>query len=282
MLKRSAYLFICASLFAAAALVTADDIIEAAKRGDLQAVKAILAEDPAKVKAVDESDFTPLHYAAVGAHWDVFLLLLHSGADINAKSELNSTPTHFACNHDRTDMVKLLIDRGADLRVQNIFGMTPLHTAVWRNCPRVAELLLESGIDTSPASKEGWTALHYAYLSGHKECIDVLLKHGVPADVKDNNGKTPAELYRERPQPVDIELPLQDYVGVYQEVPVWIDNGKLYLREFAVEELYPIAQDTFFCRNAPWKIKFTRDEESRVVGVELHFIRRTMSLRKTE
>ena len=266
-------------LLAAAILPAAEDIVEAAKNGDIELVKAILAADPGKINAVCEKGSPPIYWAGVYAQWDVYTYLLERNPDLGPMGLVKETPLHGVCHHDRPDMVKLLLDAGVDPDVRDLWGMTALHIAVWRGCPKTAELLIESGIDTSLVSNEGWTALHLANLSGHRECVELLLQKGLPPDVKDDEGRTPVELWRERPEPVEIaDLNLNDYVGTYLEgyLPVWQENGRLYLTDYAVEELYPIAEDTFFCTMAPWKIKFTRGEESRVHGIELHFIRRVI------
>ena len=283
MLKRTFLIVISVSLLIAAG-ASAGDIIEAAKKGDFDAVRSIITANPEAVNAVDKDGCTALHYAAVEAYWDVFRLLLENNADVNTRNRINATPLHYACHHDRPDMIKLLIVRGADLNPQNIWGMSPLHTAVFRDCPRVAELLIDSGIDTTLVSKEGWSALHYATLSGHRHCYDLLVKRGLSAAAKDNDGKTALELWRERPQAIETDPNnLGDYVGVYENVlPVWIEGGKLYLKETSVEELYPLGVDTYFCEKAPWKVGFLRNEEGKVDRIELYFIRRTAVGRRTQ
>ena len=272
-------------LLAAAILPAADDIIEAAKRGDLQAVKAILAEDPAKLNAVCQRGSPPIYWAGVYAQWDVYKYLLERNPDLGPMGVVKETPLHGVCHHDRPDMVKLLLEAGVDPNVRDLWGTTALHIAVWRGCPKTAELLIDGGIDTSLVSNEGWTALHLANLSGHRECVELLIRKGLPTDVKDDKGRMPSELWRERPKLVEIEgMDLNDYVGTYLEghVPVSLDNGKLYLTDYAVEELYPIDRDTFFCTMAPWKVVFLRDAGGKVDSIELHFLRRTLTGRKTE
>ncbi|HUX06267.1 MAG TPA: ankyrin repeat domain-containing protein [Acidobacteriota bacterium] len=274
-----------ALLLAAAVLPAAADIIEAAKKGDLEVVKAILAADPGKIDVVCERGMPPLYWAGILARWEVYEFLLEHGPDLGPMGVVKETPLHGVCHHDRPDMVKLLLEAGVDPNVRDLWGTTALHIAVWRGCPKAAEVLIDGGIDTSLASNEGWTALHCANLSGHKECVELLLRRGLPTDVVDDKGRTPAELWRERPEPVEIAgRGLEDYTGSYFEgyLPVWLDGGKLYLADYAVEELYPIGEDTFFCRQAPWKIVFLRDAEGKVESIELHFLRRTLTGRKTE
>jgi len=58
---------------------------------------------------------------------------------------------------------------------------------------------------------------------------------------------------------------LDDYVGMYDlgehaKATVWRVGGRLHFREFAPDELYAIGEDVFYCRQEPWKIEFSRDE----------------------
>ena len=52
------------------------------------------------------------------------------------------------------------------------------------------------------------------------------------------------------------------------------------IREFAPDELYPIADDEFFCRQEPWRVSFVRDPDGAIGGIELDFLRRTVRGRR--
>jgi ankyrin repeat protein len=139
------------------------DIVEAAKQGDLETVRSILAENPSAIRATDESRYTALHWAAMRAHWDVATLLLEYDPDVNAAGEDGGSPLNWAAHHDNVEFVGRLMDKGADPNARNRWGMTSLHTAVWRGCPNVARLMLDRGADPEIRTKEGWTVLHMAH-----------------------------------------------------------------------------------------------------------------------
>lgn len=258
------------------------DIVQAAKQGDLQQVKAILSQSPEKVRSVDESGYTSLHWASIREHWDVFQLLLEHMPDINAVGADGGTPVHWASHHDDADRIKLLLDAGGNIHIQNRWGRTPLHTAARRGCFRVARLLLDRGSKLDTVTHEGWTPLHVAYLSGHKKIIELLISRGAPTQVKDSEGKIPSELYSERPQPIPIDPKIHvDYIGEYQvdedfAFKVWQESGHLYMLDFAKDELYPIAKDTFFCQQEPWKVVFTRNDKGEVKEIRVDFLRRSV------
>src|SRR5262245_35542407 len=60
-----------------------DDLIAAAKRGDAEAVKSLLAKG-ANVNAKTRYDQTPLMFAAEKGHLEIVRILIEAGADINA------------------------------------------------------------------------------------------------------------------------------------------------------------------------------------------------------
>jgi hypothetical protein len=95
-----------------------DNLLDAARKGDLATVKA----------------------------------LLDRGADVNAKSPYGQTPLFFACDRGYVEIVKLLLDRGADVDIQDTFyHESALAWAAQKKRPEVVKLLLEHGAK-SPAN----------------------------------------------------------------------------------------------------------------------------------
>lgn len=259
------------------------DIVEAAKQGKFDVVKAILVHDTEEVLSADKTGYTALHWAGMRENWDIFKLLLEYGAEVNIVGADGGTPVHWACHHDRPDMIKILLSKGGGVNIQNRWGRTPLHAAVRRGCREVAALLLEKGAKPDAVTNEGWTPLHVAYRSGHKDVIDLLLSKGLSKETKDTEGKTPPELYAERPTPVQVDTRIYDeYIGEYAvggdfSFKVWKEDDELYFLDFAVDELYPIAEDVFSCKQEPWRVTFVRNEQGKVYKLEVEFIRRKVT-----
>lgn len=77
-------------------------LIQAAKTGDLDVIKAGLENHPEIAHAKDAAGATALHYAAFGGHRDVVQLLVKQGADINACDDrFGATPTGWAIEYLR-------------------------------------------------------------------------------------------------------------------------------------------------------------------------------------
>lgn len=261
------------------------DIIDASKEGALEEVQSILARKPEAVRATDESKYTPLHWAAIRAHWEVADLLLNHGADVNATGEDGGSPLNWAAHHDNPEFVGKLMDKGADPDARNRWGMTSVHTATWRGCAKIVRLMLDRGADPEIRTNEGWTVLHYAYRSGHREIVDLLIKAGVSTDVKDDEGRTPEALWFQRPEPVPMEASeLDQYVGSYRykdtgfKITIWREGLQLHLIEYGPDRIYPARKDLFYCVQAPWSLTFSRDASGRVSKVLLQFIRKGYEL----
>jgi hypothetical protein len=273
-------MFLIAAVLLAVGPSSADDIFEAAKRGDLWAVEHYLRKYPDSYASTDESGYTPLHWAAIRGNWEPFEVLLEAGAPVNAVGADGGTPLHWACHHDRPDMIRLLLDAGADHSISNRWGRTPLHVAARRGCGQVVTLLLSRGADPNAITNEGWTPLHVAYKAGHLGIVELLTAGGADTGMKDGEGRPPEDHARARPPEVAIDRTLlREYEGRYALGPeavvkVWEEDGRLRIIEFAPDDLYPIGEDLFYCRREPWKVAFLRDESGAVDRIEIDFLRR--------
>src|ERR1035438_8178649 len=87
------------------------EIHEAAERGDLAKVKALLRDHPDLVFSKTEVDWTPLHHAALDGQNNSAEFRLAA----KAMSEDGWTPLHFAASAGRIDVAALLLANKADV-----------------------------------------------------------------------------------------------------------------------------------------------------------------------
>ena len=75
--------YICAIIFWLSGFAVAEPLHDAAKEGDLEKAKSLIAEG-SDVNVRAENGATPLHFAADRGYIDVVELLISKGADVNA------------------------------------------------------------------------------------------------------------------------------------------------------------------------------------------------------
>lgn len=173
----------------------AGPIHDAARDGDLQTVKNLLADDPSLVNAKDDDGCTPLLWACREAHADVVGYLIRSGADVNAADKNFTTPLHSAAAEGDRDLVALLIESGAALDAADYLEQTPLHYAAVEGHEGVAQILVKSGADLEARNTYERTPLLLAAReSGSVPIARTLLDAGADVNAADRWGSTPLEL----------------------------------------------------------------------------------------
>src|ERR1700694_1431386 len=141
-------------------------IHDAARKGDVNKIKALLQADPKLVSDKDSQGNTPLHVAAFHSQTSAVQALLDAGADVNAKNRFGAfTPgdlggIFWSSNHQ--DPVTLLTVHGVDAR-DMANGYTPLDLALFAaNHKDMLPLLLAKGADVNAMAASGATPLFWA------------------------------------------------------------------------------------------------------------------------
>ncbi len=209
--------------------MTNSDFIDACARGDVEALRGLLANDPSLARVGTHTEYgyggwTGLHEAAKRGHLDAVRLLLDSGADPNAR-EIgdNTTPLHWAAALGNVDVVRALLDTGAD-----VHGLGDLHEGDvigWATLgpdtihEDVVALLLERGarhhifsaiavgdldvirrlVTHTPEAldrrrsrfEHRQTALHFAISRHRYDIVDLLIELGANLEAEDMHGETP-------------------------------------------------------------------------------------------
>lgn len=135
------------------------DLFDAAAIGDVDALRALLDDDPGAVSAVAGDGFSALHLAAWFGQVGAAEVLLAKGADIERVAE-NGTelrPLHSAAAGGHTVIVHLLLDRGADIEAAQGGGVRAIHSAAHRDDVAMVRLLVDRGADPSAATDDGRT-----------------------------------------------------------------------------------------------------------------------------
>jgi len=165
-----------------AADVPASPLAEAAERGDISAVLALL-DDGADPNAPGRDGTPALHWVVRVGDRATAERLVRDGADVDAASRYGVTPLHLAIAAGDAAMARWLLEVGADAARTDRAGEPPLLQAARVGNVDVAAALLEHGVavDARDASF-GQTALMIAARHGHVAVVRRLLDAGADID----------------------------------------------------------------------------------------------------
>lgn len=153
------------------------DVFEAAASNDAHRVAALVSADPALLRAYSVDGWTALHLAAFMGARDSLLVLIGLGADLDAVSQnpMANTPMHAGiAGADGERLAPLLIALGANIHHVGGSGVTALHLAASRGFTALCRLLLNRGADRNARTEDGKTAAEIARDRGHLGTAAVL------------------------------------------------------------------------------------------------------------
>ena len=166
-------------------------LVEAARGGNAERVRALLAEG-LDANATDGDGTTGLHWAALNDDVASAEALLAAGARADAANRFDATPLAVACENGSAAFIELLLDAGADPNWATPEGETALMTAARTGRADAVGLLLDRGAD--PNRREGWrgqTALMWAAAENHLAAADALIEAGADIGAGSDGGFTP-------------------------------------------------------------------------------------------
>jgi ankyrin repeat protein len=124
------------------------EMIKAAKTGDLEKMRALLAGDSNLIRACDTDGSTPLHCATWKGHHAIVAFLLSAGADVNVHNRnehWGTTPLHAAAHANQAAIAQMLIEHGADVNARDLDGRTPLYHTTFHKASAAARVLQSHG-----------------------------------------------------------------------------------------------------------------------------------------
>ena len=125
--------------------------------GNEEGVRRAVEEYGAVVNQLDDSGFTPLHYACRRPAIAIVRYLVGAGADINfvAEHKNGDTPLCAAAQGGDLEVVHFLIEQGANINFRNGQKLNPLHLAIKEEKKLVAVYLIHNGADIELTDSEG-------------------------------------------------------------------------------------------------------------------------------
>ena len=170
----------------AARLLNDSPVADAAMRGDVVAVQALLAEG-ADVNEPQGDGMTALHWSAHNGDASLARILLDAGADVAAGTRIGHyTPLHLAAQAGAGEVVEMLLGAKADpsAPTEGAGAATPLHFAAASGSVRAVEVLVAAGANVN-AAEEAWgqTPLIFAASKGRTEAVRALLAAGADPSI---------------------------------------------------------------------------------------------------
>lgn len=159
-------------------LAAASALTDAVKRGDVEAVRALL-RDGADVNAPDPDSSAPLHWAVNTEHLEITDLLLTAGADPGMSTRYNVRPLALAAANGNGAIVERLLDAGADPDTVSEEGQTALMSAALNGRTGAIRALIRRGARINAVeSYRGQTALMLAAGKGNTGAVEALIESG--------------------------------------------------------------------------------------------------------
>jgi uncharacterized protein len=199
----------CGMAIRAFAAGPATDLMDAARHGNVEAIRRALARG-ANAATADADGTTPLHWAAYGNHLDAARALLQSGADAATANRYGVRPLSLACLTGNAALVELLLKAGSDANTVKPDGETALMTAARTGSADVVKALLAHGANvnaTEPSKQQ--TALMWAAAEGNTEAVRALIAAGANVKARSQGGFTPL-LFAAREGRIDTARALLD------------------------------------------------------------------------
>ena len=205
--------------------MSATNLFEAIRAGNLAAVQSLLDADPSLASAKNDSCVSAVLMSIYTGHPDVRDVLIARGAfleihDAAAAGNLDRvkqlvgenpalpgtySPDGFpvvalAAVFGHLDVARYLADHGADVNASatNGSGYNALTGAVTSSHTEVVKWLLAKGADPNYRYGPGYCPLLAAAANGHLEIVKILLDHGADLHATSNDGKSAFALATER------------------------------------------------------------------------------------
>ncbi len=159
-------------------------LVTAAKEGDLQAVRALIAKR-ANVNEHARDGSTAILWATYNSDVEMTRALIGAGAAVNTPNHYGITPLLQASRAGDAQLIATLLKAGADLAVTHPDGETPLMAASRTGHMDAVKLLVEAGANANAADAyQQETPLMWAAAEGHVDVVTTLLAAGADPNRK--------------------------------------------------------------------------------------------------
>jgi ankyrin repeat protein len=168
----------------------------AARAGQIERVTALL-EGGAKVNSRDRNGDSPLNMAAAKGNAGLVDVLMKAGADVNLANLSGVTPLMGAAFSGNAEIVRKLLAAGAKTEPLDRVKKNAAIYAAGNGCAPCLAQLLGPEKSVNARLENNLTLLMWAAGYGHEAVVRFLLEQGADRSLKDDRGKTAAEMARD-------------------------------------------------------------------------------------
>lgn len=164
--------------------VAAQDLVDAAERGDSAAALELISKGEDVNEAAADGT-TALHWAVYYEDLALAEQLIAAGAAVDVTNDYGSSPVSEAAIAGNAAIMQALLEAGADPNQRNADAQTPLMVVARSANVEVARLLIEHGADVNATETwRGQTALMWAAAQRQPEMVALLVEHGADVDAR--------------------------------------------------------------------------------------------------
>jgi ankyrin repeat protein len=172
-------------------------LVLAARAGLVERVRSLLAEG-AQVNSRDRNGDSPLNMAAQRGNAQLVDVLLAANADVQLANLAGVTPLMAAAYAGKPEIVRKLMAAGARDDVVDRVKKNAAIYAAGQGCTACLEELFKSGLPVNGRMANELTLLMWTAGYGHTDTARWLLGHGADRSLRDDRGKTAADIAREQ------------------------------------------------------------------------------------
>ena len=167
-------------------------LIDAVRAGDVDAVRALVAEQSADLNGTAADGATALHWAVHRDDLALVDLLIGAGADVAPTNRYGVQPIALAAENGNAAILEALLDAGADPNASLSGGETALMTAARAGSADAIRLLLVRGADPNARDEfRGQTALMWAAARNNAAAVHALAELGADVHARTETGGRP-------------------------------------------------------------------------------------------
>jgi hypothetical protein len=172
-------------------------LLEFSKQQDETRARQMIAEGAA-INSRNRAGETPLMLWVRAGNAGMVAWLIEKGASVNQTALDKTTPLMVAAFAGNVQIMQALLEAGAEIDVADqVFKTAMIYAAAQGHAPAV-QLLLDRGVAVNRIYYHNLTALMWAAGYGQADCVRLLLERGADRALKDDRGKTAADIAREQ------------------------------------------------------------------------------------